>query len=110
MTPNELFAKELMTYDVGTDSNNTFYNNLPYKKDYDLCNWRPLRVYSGNVIKFYQYQIGKPVVLCTDPADGVFTAETIDPEQDEINEDIPEEMTAEIPGDEMEDEQPLDTE
>ncbi len=49
MTPNELFAKELMTYDVGTDSHSSFYNNLPYVKDYDLCNWRPLRMNSGNI-------------------------------------------------------------
>ncbi len=49
MTPSELFAKELMTYDVGTDSRDKFYNSLPYKKDYDLCNWKPLREFSGNI-------------------------------------------------------------
>ena len=79
MTPNELFAKELMTYDVGTDSHSSFYNNLPYVKDYDLCNWRPLRMNSGNIIKFYQYRLDKPVVLCTDPADSTFTSDAAAP-------------------------------
>ena len=110
MTPNELFAKELMTYDVGTDSSNAFYNNLPYKKDFDLCNWNPLRIYSGNIIKFYQYRLDKPIVLCTDPADGVFTTYTVESESSEINENEPEEMTAEMPVEETEEEQPLDAE
>lgn len=67
MTPQEIFAKTLATYDKAYSTNDTFYYKLPYKKDYDLCNWRPLRMYSGNVIKFYQYRIQQPVVLFTDP-------------------------------------------
>lgn len=68
MTPQELFAKGLMTYDHTVASgNDSFYYNLPYKKDFDLCNWQPLRLYSGNIIKFYQYTLDKPVVLFTDP-------------------------------------------
>lgn len=66
MTSQELFAKELMTYDKGGGDHDMFYYNLPYVKDYDLCNWQPLRLYSGNIIKYYQYQLGKTVYLETD--------------------------------------------
>ena len=66
MTPQELFAKELMTYDKGSGDHDMFYYNLPYVKDYDLCNWNPMRMYSGNVIKYYQYHLSKPVILFTD--------------------------------------------
>ena len=66
MTPQEIFAKTLVTYDKSYSSNDTFYYQLPYKKDYDLCNWSPLRMYSGNIIKYYQYRMQQPVVLFTD--------------------------------------------
>ena len=64
---NELFEKMLMTFDHQYDSNSKFYDSLPYVRDYNLCNWTPLRMQSGNIIKFYQYQLGKPVILQTDP-------------------------------------------
>lgn len=66
MTSQDLFAKSLMTYDKGHGDHDMFYYNLPYVKDYDLCNWQPMRMYSGNVIKNYQYQLGKPVSVATD--------------------------------------------
>jgi hypothetical protein len=66
MTPQELFAKSLVTYDQSYSSNDSFYYKLPYVKDFDLCNWNPMRMCSGNVIKFYQYKMDKPVVLFTD--------------------------------------------
>lgn len=69
MTPQELFAKSLVTYDRSYSSNDSFYYKLPYKKDFDLCNWTPMRMYSGNIIKFYQYRVDKPVVLFTDTDD-----------------------------------------
>ena len=125
MTPNELFAKELMTYDVGIDSHNAFYNNLPYVKDYDLCNWRPLRMLSGNIIKFYQYRLDKPVVLCTDPVDSTYTTSPSSPAKNKEKKKEPEvlqsELSEEEPADEpvtedeqtltdVIEEQPLDTE
>jgi hypothetical protein len=102
MTPSELFAKELMTYDVGTDSRDKFYNSLPYKKDYDLCNWKPLREFSGNIIKYYQYQMDKPVVLCTDPGDGEFSADTAFDDMPDDMEPETEEPTDEMSGEESE--------
>ena len=65
----ELFAKSLLAYDKSFHSNDSFYYNLPYKKDYNLCNWNPLRMYSGNIINFYQYRLDQPVVLFTDTDD-----------------------------------------
>lgn len=67
MTPQELFAKELSTYDRRFGTSDRFYYTLPYVRDYDLCNWTPMRMFSGNVIKYYQYKLDKPVVLFTDP-------------------------------------------
>ena len=67
MYTNELSEKMLMTFDHQYDSNSKFYDSLPYVRDYNLCNWTPLRMQSGNIIKFYQYQLGKPVILQTDP-------------------------------------------
>ena len=69
MTAQEIFAKSLVTYDKSYSSNDSFYYKLPYKKDFDLCNWNPMRMYSGNVIKFYQYKLDQPVVLFTDTDD-----------------------------------------
>ena len=65
----ELFAKSLLTYDKSYGSNDSFYYNLPYKKDFDLCNWNPMRMYSGNIIKFYQYRLEQPVIRFTDTDD-----------------------------------------
>ena len=69
MTAQEIFAKSLVTYDKSYSSNDSFYYKLPYNKDFDLCNWNPMRMYSGNVIKFYQYKLEQPVVLFTDTDD-----------------------------------------
>ena len=69
MTPQELFFFFLVTYDRSYSTNDSFYYKLPYKKDFDLCNWTPMRMYSGNIIKFYQYTLDKPVVLFTDTDD-----------------------------------------
>lgn len=69
MTPAELFTKELLSYENQAGSHDAFYYNLPYVKDYDLCNWHPLRMQSGNIIKFYQYKVDKPLILFTDTED-----------------------------------------
>lgn len=63
----ELFKKILMNFDRRYENASVFYDNLPYVRDYDLCNWTPLRVLSGNIIKFYQYKLDKPVIIQTDP-------------------------------------------
>lgn len=67
MTQRELFAKELATYDREFGTSSSFYYQLPYIRDYDLCNWNPMRMLSGNVIKFHQYTLDKPVVIFTEP-------------------------------------------
>ena len=58
-----------MTFDHKYEAASMFYDKLPYVRDYDLCNWKPLRLFSGNIIKFYQYKLEKPVVLFTDTED-----------------------------------------
>lgn len=67
MYDEELLKKVLKSFDHKYESATTFYDNLPYVRDYDLCNWVPLRMFSGNIIKYYQYTLSKPVILQTDP-------------------------------------------
>ena len=67
MYTNELIEKMLMTFDHQYDSNFKFYDSLPYVRDYDLCNWTKRKMLSGNIIKYYQYTLEKPVILQTDP-------------------------------------------
>ncbi len=66
MIDEELFKKMLMTFDHKYEAASVFYDNLPYVRDYDLCNWTPLRMVSGNIIKYYQYKLDKPVIPQTD--------------------------------------------
>ncbi len=75
MTPQELFTKSLMTYDRSDGSHDLFYYNLPYIRNYDLCNWKPHGLYSGNIVKFYQYNLDKPVILFTDTEEETPTSE-----------------------------------
>ena len=67
MTSRELFIKELSLYDRASDGHDEFYAHLPYVKDYDLCNWRPLRMHSGNIIKARQCKVNPPVIIDSDP-------------------------------------------
>ncbi len=66
MDNQELFRKLLMSFDHKYECPTQFYDHLPYVRDYDLCNWTPLRMLSGNIIKFYQYNLEKPVIIQTD--------------------------------------------
>ncbi len=67
MYNQELFTKMLKNFDHEYEIDAKFYDALPYKRDYDLCNWTPLRMLSGNIIKYYQYRLDQPVILQTDP-------------------------------------------
>lgn len=75
-----LFKKEGRYYDIqriiyqriitlrpASDGHDEFYAHLPYVKDYDLCNWRPLRMHSGNIIKARQCKVNPPVIIDSDP-------------------------------------------
>ncbi len=58
-----LFQKSLKTFDEVDEGRNEFYNHLPYKRDSDLCHWEPDGMVSGNLIKYYQYQLDQPVII-----------------------------------------------
>lgn len=66
MTPQDVYTKELKSYNNRGDAHTQFYYTLPYYKDADLCNWDRMRPYSGNIIKRYQYTLGKPVVIISE--------------------------------------------
>ena len=80
-TAMDLFSKELLAYDSHVGKNDMFYYNLPYERNYELTNSIPITPVSGNVIKFYQYKVEKPVAIFTDVVDT--TAEEIESEMDE---------------------------
>lgn len=81
-TALELFNKQLLTYDSKAPGNDMFYYSLPYERNYELTRSIPLDPVSGNVIKFYQYQMKKPVVIFTDIVDT--TAEEADIDDEEL--------------------------
>lgn len=48
-------------YDSALDYGIDMYDNLPYQRDYDVCNASTLALYSGHIIKYY---------LCNNQEDG----------------------------------------
>lgn len=68
-TAMDLFAKEMLAYDSHVGQNDMFYYSLPYERNYELTNSIPITPVSGNIIKFYQYRVEKPVVIFTDVVD-----------------------------------------
>lgn len=68
-TALDLFSKEMMAYDSHVGQSDEFYYNLPYIRNYELTTSIPIAPVSGNVIKFYQYRLDKPVRIFTDVYD-----------------------------------------
>ena len=75
-TAMDLYTKELMAYNPHGSNHDLFYYKLPYVRNYELTNSIPIAAHSGNIIKFYQYQLSKPVIIFTDAVDT--TAEEIE--------------------------------
>lgn len=63
MTGNELMLAKLSYYDHSYNYSCNLYDNLPYRKTYELCNEHTVRMYSGNIIKFFQYELEKPFLI-----------------------------------------------
>ena len=96
----ELFSKNLLTYDSHVGHNDMFYYNLPYERNYELTNSISITPVSGNVIKFYQYQLGKPVRIFTDTVDTAAKPVASEADSDEEFD----ESSGEFAGDEFYDE------
>lgn len=63
---NNLMVKELLSFDRSFEPTFITYDNQPYSRDVALCGWDPpQQLYSGNVVKVYQYKMGKPVIIQT---------------------------------------------
>ncbi len=95
----ELFSKNLLTYDSHVGQNDIFYYNLPYIRNYELTNSIPITPVSGNIIKFYQYRLDKPVRIFTDVVDT-----TSKPVTDTDSDEEFDEASGEFAGDEFYDE------
>ncbi len=104
-----LMAKEQTTYDRSYEPTFVMYDHQPYTRDVALSNWDPpQQLISGNVVKFYQYQMRKPVIIQT-PDEGFDIPEyrkipmvENQPEGEEMVEedipvDAPEDITSEAP-------------
>ena len=102
-TAMDLYTKELMSYNPHGNNHDLFYYKLPYVRNYELTNSIPIAPQSGNIIKFYQYQLSKPVIIFTDAVDT--TAEEIDDvgeeymESDDEDISVDEEFDAGVPAD-----------
>lgn len=61
-----LVVKALTNFDRSYEPTFIMYDNQPYTRDVALCSWDPpQQMYSGNVVKVYQYKMGKPVIIQT---------------------------------------------
>ena len=102
-TAMDLYSKELLSYNPHGSNHDMFYYKLPYVRNYELTNSIPIAPQSGNIIKFYQYQLSKPVIIFTDAVDT--TAEEIDDvgeeymESDDEDISVDEEFDAGVPAD-----------
>lgn len=89
----KLYAKSLMTFDHTYEPQIEMYDKLPYARDIEVCDWKSPRMMSGNVVKFFQYELGKEQIIQND-----FEVEP--EEEDEILEDTTDSET-EIPDDDF---------
>lgn len=44
-------------FELTLDDKKQMYDKLPYVRDINLCNKESIRHISGNIIKFYQYNV-----------------------------------------------------
>lgn len=62
----KLYAKSLMAFDHTYESQIEMYDKLPYARDIEVCDWKSPRMISGNVVKFFQYELGKEQIIQND--------------------------------------------
>lgn len=60
---NNIAAAKLMAYDDSFTYQCALYDNLPYVRTYELCNENTVCVWSGNVIKYMNYNESAPVTI-----------------------------------------------
>lgn len=75
---DKLYAKSLMTFDHTYEPQVEMYDKLPYTRDIDVCDWKKPRMSSGNIVKFFQYELGKEQIIQND-----FEIEPENPSPDE---------------------------
>lgn len=63
---NPLILAPLMMYDKSLEENLTMYDEMPYIRDDSLCNRSTVRLVSGNIIKYYRYNLVDPYLLYPD--------------------------------------------
>lgn len=61
-----LYVKALTAFDHTYEPQIQMYDKLPYRRDLDVCDWKQPRLVSGNIVKFFQYELGKPQIIQND--------------------------------------------
>ncbi len=61
----KVLLKEITTFDRSYEPSIDIYDHLPYSRDISYCTYTPRVFSTGNIIKFYQYQLGKPQIIQT---------------------------------------------
>lgn len=59
------FVRTLRPFSNLQDPTNTIYDHLPYHKDINLIKESDVRLVSGNVVKYLQLVVEKPVIIDT---------------------------------------------
>ncbi len=84
---DKLVAKALMTFDHTYEPQIQMYDHLPYQRDIDVCNWKKPRIVSGNIVKYFQYDLGKPQIIQNDFVVEVEEPELIEELEDDASDD-----------------------
>lgn len=56
-------SKPLRPYDKSLEDNLKMYDNMPYNRDANLCNYEAIALVSGNLIKGYRCNMRDPYIL-----------------------------------------------
>ncbi len=63
MTSQELTIAKMMQFDSSYYYTCKLYDNLPYERTWELCNETTVGMYSGNVVKAFQYILQEPFAI-----------------------------------------------
>ena len=63
MDDNSLLTKTLTLFDHSYETVTSLYDRLTYSRNIGICEYRPKVIFSGNVIKYNNYKMGKTQVI-----------------------------------------------
>lgn len=94
MEQNTMLIKALTSFDRSFEPQFDLYDNMTYTRDVGFCTYTPRVIATGNVIKYYQYQIGKPQIIQLSDEEFEIPAYRLRSEEDRISDAGKEDETA----------------